>query len=49
MTNKNEEKNLPEITSYPVFHFSVKQNNIGVISIDVPGEKVNTLKAEFVD
>lgn len=49
ITNKNEEKNLPAIISYPVFHLSVKQNNIGVISIDVPGEKVNTLKAEFVD
>ncbi|AHG18823.1 multifunctional fatty acid oxidation complex subunit alpha [Chania multitudinisentens RB-25] len=30
------------------FHFMLRPDNIGVITIDVPGEKVNTLKAEFV-
>ncbi|CAQ83509.1 MULTISPECIES: fatty acid oxidation complex subunit alpha FadJ [Photorhabdus] len=32
-----------------VFNFDVRPDKIGVITIDVPGEKVNTLKAEFVD
>ncbi|SFU52930.1 fatty acid oxidation complex subunit alpha FadJ [Xenorhabdus koppenhoeferi] len=32
-----------------VFNFSVRDDNVGVITIDVPGEKVNTLKAEFVE
>ncbi|VTR48081.1 Fatty acid oxidation complex subunit alpha [Serratia fonticola] len=31
------------------FHLTLRPDNIGVIIIDVPGEKVNTLKAEFVD
>ncbi|ODQ07217.1 MULTISPECIES: fatty acid oxidation complex subunit alpha FadJ [Enterobacterales] len=31
-----------------VFHFSVRNDKVGVITIDVVGEKVNTLKAEFV-
>ncbi|VEI73366.1 Fatty acid oxidation complex subunit alpha [Serratia fonticola] len=30
------------------FHLTLRPDNIGVITIDVPGEKVNTLKAEFV-
>lgn len=33
----------------PVFQFSVRADKVGVISIDVVGEKVNTLKAEFVE
>ncbi|ETS33551.1 multifunctional fatty acid oxidation complex subunit alpha [Photorhabdus temperata] len=32
-----------------VFSFDIRPDKIGVITIDVPGEKVNTLKAEFVD
>ncbi|PHM72673.1 fatty acid oxidation complex subunit alpha FadJ [Xenorhabdus sp. KJ12.1] len=32
-----------------VFSFSVRDDRVGVITIDVPGEKVNTLKAEFVE
>ncbi|OTA20454.1 isocitrate lyase [Xenorhabdus beddingii] len=32
-----------------VFDFSVRDDKVGVITIDVPGEKVNTLKAEFVE
>ncbi|MBD2811856.1 fatty acid oxidation complex subunit alpha FadJ [Xenorhabdus sp. Vera] len=32
-----------------VFNFSVRDDNVGVITIDAPGEKVNTLKAEFVE
>ncbi|MDE9462506.1 fatty acid oxidation complex subunit alpha FadJ [Xenorhabdus bovienii] len=32
-----------------VFNFSVRDDKVGVITIDVPGEKVNTLKAEFVE
>ncbi|OMQ24785.1 fatty acid oxidation complex subunit alpha FadJ [Serratia oryzae] len=31
------------------FHLMLRPDNIGVITIDVPGEKVNTLKAEFVE
>lgn len=31
-----------------VFQFSVRNDKVGVITIDVVGEKVNTLKAEFV-
>nr|WP_115350110.1 fatty acid oxidation complex subunit alpha FadJ [Proteus vulgaris] len=31
-----------------VFQFSVRNDKVGVITIDVIGEKVNTLKAEFV-
>ncbi|CCW29645.1 fatty acid oxidation complex subunit alpha FadJ [Xenorhabdus nematophila] len=32
-----------------VFNFAVREDKVGVITIDVPGEKVNTLKAEFVE
>lgn len=32
-----------------VFSFSVRDDRVGIITIDVPGEKVNTLKAEFVE
>ncbi|MDX7990133.1 fatty acid oxidation complex subunit alpha FadJ [Xenorhabdus littoralis] len=32
-----------------VFNFSVRDDKVGIITIDVPGEKVNTLKAEFVE
>ncbi|MBD2785880.1 fatty acid oxidation complex subunit alpha FadJ [Xenorhabdus sp. DI] len=32
-----------------VFSFSVRDDKVGIITIDVPGEKVNTLKAEFVE
>lgn len=32
-----------------VFSFDVRPDKIGIITINVPGEKVNTLKAEFVD
>ncbi|MDC9604535.1 MULTISPECIES: fatty acid oxidation complex subunit alpha FadJ [Xenorhabdus] len=32
-----------------VFRFSVRDDKVGIITIDVPGEKVNTLKAEFVE
>jgi len=35
-------------TQPSAFRFSVVDNDIGVITIDVPGERVNTLKAEFV-
>ncbi|WON75714.1 fatty acid oxidation complex subunit alpha FadJ [Serratia sp. UGAL515B_01] len=31
------------------FHLTLRPDNIGVITINVPGEKVNTLKAEFVE
>lgn len=31
----------------PVFQFTVRNDKVGVISMDVVGEKVNTLKAEF--
>jgi len=29
------------------FHFQLRLDHVGVITIDVPGEKMNTLKAEF--
>ncbi|MDC9588334.1 fatty acid oxidation complex subunit alpha FadJ [Xenorhabdus sp. XENO-10] len=32
-----------------VFSFSVRDDKVGIITIDVPDEKVNTLKAEFVE
>ncbi|AOM39340.1 fatty acid oxidation complex subunit alpha FadJ [Xenorhabdus hominickii] len=32
-----------------VFSFSIRDDKVGVITIDVPDEKVNTLKAEFID
>ncbi|WP_340618875.1 fatty acid oxidation complex subunit alpha FadJ [Xenorhabdus entomophaga] len=32
-----------------VFNFSVRDDKVGIITIDVSGEKVNTLKAEFVE
>ncbi|RKS61389.1 enoyl-CoA hydratase/carnithine racemase [Serratia plymuthica] len=31
------------------FQLTLRPDNIGVITIDVPGDKVNTLKAEFVE
>lgn len=37
----------PSVSS--VFTLSVRPDNIGIITIDVVGEKVNTLKAEFAD
>ena len=30
-----------------VFTLNVRLDNIAIITIDVPGEKMNTLKAEF--
>ena len=30
------------------FHLSMRSDNVGVIVIDVPNEKMNTLKAEFI-
>lgn len=33
----------------PVFQFSMRDDKVGIITIDVKGEKVNTLKAEFVN
>ncbi|PHM46166.1 isocitrate lyase [Xenorhabdus mauleonii] len=32
-----------------VFSFSVRDDKVGIVTIDVPDEKVNTLKAEFVE
>lgn len=34
-----------ELTS--AFSLTLRPDNIGVVTIDVPGEKMNTLKAEF--
>lgn len=31
------------------FHLTLRPDDIGVITIDVPGEKLNTLKAEFAE
>ena len=35
------------MTETTAFHLQMRPDNIGVITIDVPGEKMNTLKAEF--
>lgn len=29
------------------FHLKMRLDHVGIITIDVPGEKMNTLKAEF--
>nr|WP_226790006.1 fatty acid oxidation complex subunit alpha FadJ [Rahnella sikkimica] len=45
-----ENPNIPEITpAEPVSAFSLMftAEHVGIITVDVPGEKVNTLKAEF--
>ncbi len=47
MAQAEKETIMSEIQS--VFGFSVRDDKIGVITIDVLGEKVNTLKAEFVE
>ncbi|MDR0217497.1 MAG: fatty acid oxidation complex subunit alpha FadJ [Enterobacteriaceae bacterium] len=47
MLSISETSAIPETQS--VFGFSVRDDKIGVITIDVPGEKVNTLKAEFAE
>ena len=36
-------------TSQPAFRLEIYNENVGVIFIDVPNEKVNTLKAEFAE
>ncbi len=33
--------------AHNVFHLQMRPDSVGVITIDVPGEKMNTLKAEF--
>ncbi|MBC8946291.1 isocitrate lyase [Xenorhabdus indica] len=43
------EKEIIMSETQSVFSFSIRDDKIGVITIDVPGEKVNTLKAEFVE
>ncbi|MBS0974741.1 enoyl-CoA hydratase-related protein, partial [Serratia rubidaea] len=44
-TNALHEQRAPQTA----FRLTLRPDNIGVITIDVPGEKVNTLKAEFVE
>ena len=34
--------------SASAFHLHMRLDHVGIITIDVPGEKMNTLKAEFV-
>ncbi|THD40285.1 enoyl-CoA hydratase, partial [Pantoea sp. R102] len=34
--------------SESAFHLQMRPDHVAVITIDVPGEKMNTLKAEFV-
>ncbi len=36
------------MTTHSAFTLSMRLDNIGVITLDVPGEKLNTLKAEFI-
>ncbi|MDU5192945.1 MAG: enoyl-CoA hydratase-related protein, partial [Mixta calida] len=31
------------------FQFNVRSDNVGVITIDLPGEKMNTLRAAFIE
>lgn len=46
----NNEQRSPKPDSQPsAFHLELRSDNIGVITIDVSGDKVNTLKAEFVE
>ena len=50
MRDNMENPNIPEITpAEPVSAFSLMftAEHVGIITVDVPGEKVNTLKAEF--
>ena len=50
MRDNMENPYIPEITpAEPVSAFSLMftAEHVGIITIDVPGEKVNTLKAEF--
>jgi 3-hydroxyacyl-CoA dehydrogenase/enoyl-CoA hydratase/3-hydroxybutyryl-CoA epimerase len=35
------------MTTTPAFTLNIRPDNVAVITIDVPGEKMNTLKAEF--
>lgn len=35
------------MTTTSAFMLNVRLDNVAVVAIDVPGEKVNTLKAEF--
>ncbi|MEH2921060.1 fatty acid oxidation complex subunit alpha FadJ [Samsonia erythrinae] len=37
----------PAAESPSAFSLTIRPDNIGIVSIDVPGEKVNTLKSEF--
>ena len=36
----------PPVTA---FHFALRPDGVGVITLDVPGEKMNTLKSEFAE
>ncbi|OTA15220.1 isocitrate lyase [Xenorhabdus vietnamensis] len=50
MTQAEKETAVPAMQAeQSVFSFSVRDDKVGIITIDVPGEKVNTLKAEFVE
>ncbi|PHM73522.1 fatty acid oxidation complex subunit alpha FadJ [Xenorhabdus kozodoii] len=44
-----EKETVMSAAMQSVFSFSVGDDKVGIITIDVPGEKVNTLKAEFVE
>ncbi|MCL6413953.1 fatty acid oxidation complex subunit alpha FadJ, partial [Pantoea agglomerans] len=48
-TSSAMEKTAPVTESPSAFSLTIRPDNIGVICIDVPGEKVNTLKSEFAE
>ncbi len=48
-TSSAMETTSPATKSPSAFSLTIRPDNIGVICIDVPGEKVNTLKSEFAE
>ncbi|MBI0543718.1 fatty acid oxidation complex subunit alpha FadJ, partial [Dickeya dianthicola] len=49
MTELNATQQAHDHEALAAFRLMLRPDNIGVITVDVPGEKVNTLKAEFAE
>ncbi|NPE56211.1 fatty acid oxidation complex subunit alpha FadJ [Dickeya dadantii] len=49
MTELNAIHQAHEHEEHAAFRLTLRPDHIGVITVDVPGEKVNTLKAEFAE
>ncbi|AYH48873.1 fatty acid oxidation complex subunit alpha FadJ [Dickeya fangzhongdai] len=49
MTELNSMHQAHEHEAHAAFQLTLRPDHIGVITVDVPGEKVNTLKAEFAE